>query len=69
MFPLGQFTGITLAGASAPGTITLNQPNGIALDGNGYLFIADCFNHRIVGSGPYGFRCLFRCTNTAGSSS
>ncbi|CAF0845277.1 unnamed protein product [Adineta steineri] len=69
MFPVGQFTGITLAGASAPGTITLNVPNGIALDGNGYLFIADCFNQRIVGSGPYGFRCLFGCTNIAGSSS
>ncbi|CAF1525341.1 unnamed protein product, partial [Adineta steineri] len=69
MFPLGQFTAITLAGASAPGTITLNTPNGVTLDGNGYLFIADCYNHRIIGSGPYGFRCLFGCTTTAGSSS
>ncbi|CAF4094913.1 unnamed protein product [Adineta steineri] len=68
MFPLGQFTGITLAGASAPGTITLNIPNGITLDGNGYLFIADCFNHRIIGSGPYGFRCLFGCTAISGSA-
>ncbi|CAF1582908.1 unnamed protein product [Adineta steineri] len=69
MFPVGQLTGITLAGASAPGTITLNQPSGITLDGNGYLFIVDTFNSRIVGSGPYGFRCLFGCTATAGSSS
>ncbi|CAF1114226.1 unnamed protein product [Adineta steineri] len=69
MFPIGQFTGITLAGASVPGTITLNQPNGITLDGNGYLFIADCYNNRIIGSGPYGFRCLFGCATTTGSSS
>ncbi|CAF1293135.1 unnamed protein product [Adineta steineri] len=68
MFPVGQLTGISLAGASVPGTITLNQPNGITLDGNGYLFIADCFNHRIIGSGPYGFRCLFGCTTIAGSA-
>ncbi|CAF1584457.1 unnamed protein product [Adineta steineri] len=69
MFPVGQLTGITLAGASAPGTITLNQPSGITLDDNEYLFIVDTFNSRIVGSGPYGFRCLFGCTATAGSSS
>ncbi|CAF1263922.1 unnamed protein product [Adineta steineri] len=67
MFPVGQLTGITLAGDSAPGTITLNSPNGIILDGNGYLFIADTYNQRIVGSGPYGFRCLFGCTTVAGS--
>ncbi|CAF3787887.1 unnamed protein product [Adineta steineri] len=69
MFPLGQFTGITLAGASAPGTITLSNPNGIALDVNGYLFIADTNNDRIIGSGPYGFRCLFGCTGSGSSSS
>ncbi|CAF1426792.1 unnamed protein product [Adineta steineri] len=68
MFPLGQLTGITLAGASVPGTIILNQPNGITLDSNGYLFIADTANNRIIGSGPYGFRCLFGCTTTSGSA-
>ncbi|CAF3935554.1 unnamed protein product [Adineta steineri] len=68
MFPLGQLTGITLAGGTAPGTIILNQPNAITLDGNGYLFIADTLNNRIIGSGPYGFRCLFGCTTIAGSA-
>ncbi|CAF1548766.1 unnamed protein product, partial [Adineta steineri] len=68
MFPVGQFTGITLAGASVPGTITLNQPNSITLDGAGYLYIADTYNHRIIGSGPYGFRCLFGCSTIAGSA-
>ncbi|CAF1366502.1 unnamed protein product [Adineta steineri] len=68
MFPVGQFTGITVVGASVPGTITLYYPYGITLDDNGYLFIADCYNHRIVGSGPYGFRCLFGCTTISGSA-
>ncbi|CAF1216038.1 unnamed protein product [Adineta steineri] len=68
MFPIGQFTAITLVGASVPGTITLLNPSGITLDGNGYLFIADCYNHRIIGSGPYGFRCLFGCTTISGSA-
>ncbi|CAF4183912.1 unnamed protein product, partial [Adineta steineri] len=68
LFSVGQLTAITVAGTGAPGTITLNNPNGIALDGNGYLFIEDCNSQRIVGSGPYGFRCLFGCTSVAGSA-
>ncbi|CAF4412453.1 unnamed protein product, partial [Adineta steineri] len=40
----------------------------ITLDGNGYLFIADSSNNRVVGSGPYGFRCLFGCTTVIGST-
>ncbi|CAF3888942.1 unnamed protein product, partial [Adineta steineri] len=69
VFAVGQFTGTTVAGASAPGTITLNNPYGITLDGNGYLFIVDTFNSRIIGAGPYGFRCLFGCTTIPGSTS
>jgi len=69
MFPLGESNAITLVGNGAPGTITLYCPNGVILDANGYLFIADTFNNRIIGSGPYGFRCLFGCTTTAGSAS
>ncbi|CAF4401005.1 unnamed protein product, partial [Adineta steineri] len=38
------------------------------LDGNGYLFIADTNNNRIIGQGPYGFRCLFGCTEVYGST-
>ncbi|CAF4069526.1 unnamed protein product, partial [Adineta steineri] len=68
MFPIGQFTAITLAGASVPGTITLYNPAGIILDDNGYLFVTDSYNHRIIGSGPYGFRCLFGCTKISGSA-
>ncbi|CAF3751894.1 unnamed protein product, partial [Rotaria sp. Silwood1] len=68
MFPLGQVNGITIAGNGAPGTITLDCPNAITFDANGYLFIVDNYNHRIIGSGPYGFRCLFGCTSIPGSA-
>ncbi len=69
MFPLGESNAITVAGNGAPGTITLNCPNGVTFDANGYLFISDTWNNRLIGSGPYGFRCLFGCTTIAGSAS
>ncbi|CAF1049894.1 unnamed protein product [Adineta steineri] len=69
LFPLGQSNGITVAGSGAPSTITLSCPNGITLDANSYLFIVDQNSHRVVGSGPYGFRCLFGCTSVAGPAS
>ncbi|CAF4451169.1 unnamed protein product, partial [Adineta steineri] len=64
-----QVNGITLAGTGATGTISLNCPTGIALDADNYVFIADYFNNRIVGSGPNGFRCLVGCSTVAGSAS
>ena len=67
MFPLGQMNAITIAGNGAPGTITLSCPNAIAFDANGYLFIGDNYNDRIIGSGPFGYRCLFGCTSLDGS--
>jgi hypothetical protein len=69
IFPLGESNAITVAGNGAPGTITLNSPNQVTLDAIGYLFISDTFNNRIIGSGPYGFRCLLGCTTTSGSAS
>ena len=61
-FQSGWWNGTTVAGNSslAP-TITLDCPAGIALDGEKYLFIMDQVNHRIVASGPNGFRCLVGC--------
>ena len=67
MFPLGQRNGITVAGVSAPGTISLSDPTGVTLDANGYLFISDSSNGRIIGAGSYGFRCIVGCTGTTGS--
>ena len=68
-FPSGQVDGITLAGSTAPGTITLNHPTGVVLDADRYLFIVDSYNHRIVASGPNGFRCVVGCSALSGSTS
>jgi DNA-binding beta-propeller fold protein YncE len=64
-FPSGQTNGITVA---ITGSITLNCPSGVVLDADGYLFIADTYYNRIVGSGPYGFRCIVGCTMAGGSA-
>ena len=68
-FKAGQSNATTLAGSTAPGTITLFYPTGVVLDGDGYVFIVDYYNHRIVGSGPTGFRCIVGCLGTHGSAS
>ena len=62
LFRSGELNGTTVVGAAAPGTISLYKPVSIVLDADGYLFIVDRGNHRIVGSGPYGFRCLVGCS-------
>ena len=59
---------MTVAGSSAPQTIDLSFPTGIALDANGYLFIVDAGDSRVVGSGANGFRCLVGCTRPAGGA-
>ncbi|CAF1031063.1 unnamed protein product [Adineta steineri] len=70
LFRSGQLDAITIAGdSSLTPTITLDKPMGIALDADNYLFIVDNHNHRIVGSGPNGFRCLVGCSTQPGSAS
>ncbi|CAF1078635.1 unnamed protein product [Adineta steineri] len=62
LFHLGESNGIIVAGStSLYPTITLFFPSGIILDAEKYLFIVDSNNHRIVGSGLNGFRCLVGC--------
>jgi hypothetical protein len=68
-FELNQLNGSTLAGNGASGTVALNGPSDVVLDADGYLFIADRNNYRIIGSGPNGFRCVAGCTGTSGSAS
>jgi hypothetical protein len=65
-FEFGELEAITLAGNGAPGTINLNGPTAVLLDAYGYLFIVEYYNHRVVASGPYGFRCIIGCTGTFG---
>ena len=66
-FGAGQMDATTIAGVGAPGTINLTYPTDIVLDGDGYVFIVDTLNHRIIGSGPDGFRCVAGCINGSGS--
>jgi hypothetical protein len=62
LFQSGQSNAITVAGSKSPyPTITLDYPSAISLDASKYLFIVDLGIHRIVGSGPNGFRCLVGC--------
>ncbi|CAF0808178.1 unnamed protein product [Adineta steineri] len=62
LFQSGESNGITVAGSkSLSPTIILHFPTGIILDAEKYLFILDSHNHRIVGSGLNGFRCLVGC--------
>jgi len=64
LFRLGQSNGETINT-----TIQLYGPVSIILDDDKYLFIVDRNNHRIIGSGSYGFRCIVGCSNSAGSTS
>jgi sugar lactone lactonase YvrE len=69
LFQSGQQNAKTVAGNGALETITLLRPISVVLDGDGYLFIVDSNNNRIVGSGPNGFRCIVGCSGVWGSTS
>ena len=60
-FQFGHLNGTTMTGQGADGTIQLDRPVDVVLDGDGFLFIVDFGDHRIIGSGPNGFRCLVGC--------
>ena len=69
LFRSGELYATTIAGTGANGTISLNDPKGVVLDGDGYLFIVDSGNNRIVGSDRHGFRCMVGCSGGSGSAS
>ena len=69
LFRPGQLNGTTVAGREALGTVQLLNPMAVMLDGDGYLFILDCYHYMIIGSGPYGFRCVVGCTSGVGTAS
>jgi hypothetical protein len=62
-FESGKANGITVVGNSL-----LYEPSWIILDGDGYLFILDYGNFRIVRAGPNEFfRCLVGCSKSESS--
>ena len=61
LFRSGQMIGTTVVGNGSNETIPLTCPSGVVLDGDGYLFVVDQGRHRILGSGPDGFRCVAAC--------
>ena len=68
-FKTFQLNGTTVVGTGSVATTTLSRPTAVVLDADGYMFIVDNSNHRIVGSGPRGYRCLVGCSRTGGSTS
>jgi tripartite motif-containing protein 71 len=65
-FVAEQPSGTTVAGNGV--SISLHYPTGITLDADGYLFIVDRIDNRIIGSGPNGFRCLVGCSGSGSAS-
>lgn len=68
-FQPGQMAGSTMTINGSTGIFSLQCPTEIVLDFDGFPFIVDHGNHRILGSGSDGFRCILGCTNTYGSAS
>ena len=64
-FPFGSFQGETIL---SNGTFPLSCPNGITLDDQGFIFVVDSNNHRIIGQNSNGFHCLIGCNQSAGSN-
>ena len=68
-FHQGQLNATTVVGGGVYATtISLTRPSAVILDADKYLYIVDHWNHRIVGQGPNGFRCIVAC-NGGGSAS
>ena len=65
-FHLGSFEGETILSNE---TSQLNCPNGIILDYQGFLFVVDSNNHRIIRQNYNGFFCFIGCDRTSGSNS
>jgi len=69
LFKFGEIIGITVVGDVESLSIRLSCPSAIFVDADGYLFIVDQGNHRIIGSNSNGFYCLAGCSGVKGAAS
>ena len=70
LFQSGQLTAVTVLGNGSSNTdIILRCPTHVVLDNDGYLFVVDSYNHRIIGSSWNGSRCVVGCSGSGGVAS
>ena len=67
-FLFDQRNGTSVILSNANETFILNCPTSVFIDVDGFLFISDSLNHRIIGSGWDGYRCIVGCSGTSGTS-
>ena len=69
LFREGEINATTMTINGTNGTIiTLWRPRGVILDQDGYLFILDSWNDRVIGSDRWGFRCVVGCSGGGSAS-
>ena len=68
-FRSGQMYGTTVLVNVSTGAMRLACPSGVAVDADGYLFIVDRYNSRIVRSGSRDYRCVVGCSGSSGAGS
>ncbi|CAF1248689.1 unnamed protein product [Adineta ricciae] len=69
LFRRGERSGTTVAGKNIPNGLLLKNPTDVVLDGNGFLYIADNKNNRIIRVGDGDFECITGCAKIGGSAS
>ena len=68
IFRSGQLNGSTIMENRPAENLVLSCPSAIVVDIDGYLFVTDYNNHRIIATGPAGFRCIVGCSGNGGSA-
>jgi hypothetical protein len=67
-FRPGELNGTTVAGNGIQKNLTLNFPTDVMLDADGYLYIADNHNGRVIRSKGVEFQCVIGCSGRRGSA-
>ena len=68
LFRAGQRNGTTVAGTGIPTSLTLGYPTDVVTDADGYLYIADVGNGRIIRAGSFDYQCIVGCCCGVGTS-